>query len=194
MVAARNPAGVEVAELPSSDARFRRIFDAHLPAVQRYCARRLRTADANDAVSEVFLVVWRRIEEVPLGDETLPWVLGVARNAVRNMQRSGRRASRLLAKTGKEPVVPDPGPEAQVVRATEYEEVAAALGTLSAEDQEVIRLRAWEELTAPQIAAVVGCSVPAAEKRIARASARLSRAVERRRAVGTPGARNRGDA
>lgn len=169
-----------MAQSPSSGAKFRGIFDAHLPMVQRYCVRRLSTADANDAVSEVFLVVWRRIDEVPGGDETLPWVLGVARNAVRNLQRSGRRAARLSVKTATEPVVDDPGPELQVLRAAEYEVVAAALATLSAGDQEVIRLRAWEELTAPQIAAVLGCSVPAAEKRVARASARLSRAVERR--------------
>lgn len=177
---------------PSRDAKFRGIFDAHLPMVQRYCVRRLQTADANEAISEVFLVVWRRIDEIPGGDETLPWVLVVARNVVRNLQRTSRRSIRLLEKIGREPVVPDPGPEAQVVRATEYEAVAAALETLSTADQEVIRLRAWEELSAAQIAAVLGCSLPAAEKRVARASTRLSRAVERQQSVRSRAIRKRG--
>jgi len=61
-----------VTQSPSNEAKFRRIFDAHVSVVHRYCLRRLSVADANDAVSEVFLVAWRRIEEIPEGEETLP--------------------------------------------------------------------------------------------------------------------------
>ena len=64
-----------MAQSPSNHAKFRRIFDTHVPIVHLYCLRRLRVADANDAVSEVFLVTWRRIEHVPGGEETLPWLL-----------------------------------------------------------------------------------------------------------------------
>ena len=184
--------GVDVASSPSNDAKFRRIFDAHAPMVHRYCLRRLSVADANDAVSEVFLAVWRRIEEVPEGDHMLPWILGVARNTVRNAQRSLRRTTRLAARVGDEPTVNAPGPEVQVVRSSEYAEVAAALEGLRPEDQEVIRLRAWEELTASQVATVLGCSVAAAEKRISRASARLTAAVERRRLINRPRAMRKG--
>ena len=172
-----------MAQSPSSDAKFRAIFDAHYPTVQRYCVRRLPVADANDAASEVFLVAWRRRDHAPAGDETLPWLLGVARNVVRNIQRSARRSDRLVARAGDEPRREDPGPEVQVVRRSEFEEVAAALDSLSEDDREVIRLRAWEELTAPQIATVLGVSLEAAKKRISRASARLTKAVERQRTV-----------
>lgn len=181
-----------MAPSPADDAKFRRIFDTHVPIVHRYCLRRLSVDDANDAVSEIFLVAWRRIEEIPGGEETLPWLLGVARNVVRNVSRSVRRSERLTARAGDEPMTNDPGPEVQVVRSSEYAEVAAALGTLSPRDREVIRLRAWEELTAPQIAMVLGCSVAAAEKRIARSSARLTAAVERRRLVARPRAIRKG--
>jgi RNA polymerase sigma-70 factor (ECF subfamily) len=174
---------VDVAQSPSNDAKFRRIFDAHFAAVQRYCVRRLPTADANDAVSEVFLVVWRRIDDVPAGDETMPWLIGVARNAVRNVARSRARSTRLAAKVSDLPTEVDPGPEVQVVMGSEYDEVGAALATLKDDDREVIRLRAWEELSAPQIAEVMGCSVSAAEKRIGRAWARLSNAVDRNRSA-----------
>ena len=175
-----------MAQSPSSDAKFRRIFDAHVPIVHRYCLRRLSVADANDAVSEVFLVAWRRIEEVPGGDETLLWLLGVARNAVRNVTRSVRRSERVAARVADEPAVDDPGPEVQVVRSSEYAEVAEALASLKSQDREVIRLRVWEELTAPQIAVVMDCSLSAAEKRITRASARLTAALKRRRLVAVP--------
>jgi len=184
-----------VAESPGSDTKFRQVFDAHLSSVQRYCARRLRPADANDAVAEVFLVAWRRIHRMPEGDEALPWLLGVARNVIRNLERSGRRSLRLKARVEQEPTPANPGPEAQVIRHVEYAEVAAALSSLNQADQEVIRLRAWEELTAPQIAVVLGCSVAAAEKRVTRASQRLTRAVERRKVKVRPRAiREGGDA
>lgn len=184
-----------MAESPSSDTKFRKVFDAHLPSVQRYCARRLRPADANDAVAEVFLVAWRRIGQLPEGDEALPWLLGVARNVIRNLERSGRRASRLKARVEQEPTPANPGTEAQVIRRVEYDEVAAALESLNPADREVIRLRAWEELTAPQIAVVLGCSVAAAEKRVTRASQRLTKAVERRKVRVRPRAiREGGDA
>jgi RNA polymerase sigma-70 factor (ECF subfamily) len=175
-----------VAPSPSNDAKFRRIFDAHISIVHRYCLRRLCVADANDAVSEVFLVAWRRIEQIPGGEETLPWLLGVTRNVVRNAERSARRSERLTARVGDEPMPHDPGPEVQIVRSSEYAEVAAALAGLKPKDREVIRLRVWEELTAPQIALVLGCSVAAAEKRITRAAARLSAAVEGRRSMARP--------
>ena len=172
-----------MAQSPSSDAKFRGIFDAHFAEVQRYCVRRLRPADANDATSEVFLVAWRRIDAVPDGDEVLPWLIGVARNVVRNAVRANNRSARLASKVSDYTVDEQEGPERQVVMSFQFEEVQAALEGLREDDREVIRLRTWEEMTAPQIATVFDCSTSAAEKRITRAWSRLSKAVERNRTV-----------
>ena len=165
------------------DAKFRGVFDAHFVEVQRYCMRRLRTADANDATSEVFLVAWRRIDAVPAGDEALPWLIGVARNVVRNAVRSNNRSVRLASKVSNDIVEEQKGPETQVVMSSQFEEVQAVLDGLREDDREVIRLRMWEEMTAPQIATVLGCSTSAAEKRITRAWSRLTKAVERNQTV-----------
>ena len=175
--------GVELAQAPSSDAKFRRIFDQHFVEVQRYCVRRLSPADANDATSEVFLVAWRRIDSVPGGGEALPWLIGVARNVVRNAARSNTRSLRLASKVSQQRTEYSPSPETQVVMGSQFAEVEAALELLSDDDREVIRLRTWEELTAPEIATVFGCSTSAAEKRVTRAWQRLSKAVERNRTI-----------
>ena len=53
-----------------------------------------------------------------------------------------------------------------------------ALRTLSDADQEVLMLRAWEGLSASEVAHAVGCSSSAAEKRLARAMRRLEAAVK----------------
>lgn len=182
-----------MAPAPSNDAKFRKIFDAYFAEVQRYCVRRVSAADANDATSEVFLVAWRRIEAVPEGDETLPWLIGVARNVLRNIMRSNRRSTRLASKASDYAIEQVLGPETQVVMSSQFEEVQAALSTLSDDDQEIIRLRAWEELTGPQIAGVLKCSTSAAEKRMARAWSRLSKAVERERAIHPRISRRGGD-
>lgn len=170
---------MELALSPASDAKFREIFDMHFLEVQRYCIRRLSAADANDATSEVFLVAWRRLDSVPPDDGTLPWLIGVARNVVRNVERSNIRSVRLASKVSDLPTEPPPGPETQVVMGSQFEQVQAAMAGLSDDDREVIRLRTWEELTAPQIARVLGCSTAAAEKRVTRAWSRLTKAVER---------------
>lgn len=181
---------------PIAGAAFRKVFDATFDDVRRFCLRRVPLADVNDAVSEVYLVAWRKADEMPVGSETLPWLYGVARNVVRHVERGNRRRFRLDAMAMREPAAAAEGPEIQVIRRSEDAELAAAIRRLSESDQEVIRLRAWEELSAPAIAQVLGCSVAAAEKRVTRAFKRLERTLGARNGVMTRRATvtKRGDA
>lgn len=165
---------------PNRDTVFREVYDATFDEVRRFCLRRLPASDVNDAVSEVYLVAWRRVDKVPPGDETLPWLYGVARNVVRHTERSNRRRLRLTTKATREPTAMAAGPETHVVRRAEDEALAAGIGRLSLSDQELVRLRAWEDLPAPAIALVLGCSVSAAEKRVARAFLRLEKTLTAR--------------
>ena len=160
---------------PVEDPTFRAVYDRYFDHVARYCLRRLPEVESHDAVSEVFLVVWRRIDEIPDGDETLLWLYSVARNVVRNAERSQRRVLRVLARMRREPQYAQSGPEIQVVRHEEDEMLLWALEQLKPEDREVLRLRTYEQLTTPEIAAVLDCSDAAARKRIARAIQRLRR-------------------
>ena len=160
-----------MAQSQATDAKFRRLFDEYFAEVRSYCLRRLSVADANDAVSEVFLVAWRRRNDVP--SDVRPWLFAIARNVVRNNARSTVRAHRLTSRVRAEPVYPEPGPELQVVRNAEDEALLVAVEALPGKYAEVLRLWAWEWLTAPQIADVVGCSVSAAEKRLSRALKRM---------------------
>ena len=160
-----------MAQSLATDAEFRRLFDEYFAEVRSYCLRRLSVADANDAVSEVFFVAWRRRDDVPT--EIRPWLFAIARNVVRNSARSLVRAGRLLDRARVEPVRPDPGPEVQVVRNAEDEALLGVVQSLPDKYAEVLRLWAWEWLTTPQIAEVVGCSVSAAEKRLTRALKRM---------------------
>ncbi len=57
--------------------RLEALFAEHSGAVRAYALRRIDPAAADDTVSEVFLVAWRRIEDCPA--DALPWLLACAR-------------------------------------------------------------------------------------------------------------------
>lgn len=176
-------------DTPNS-ARFDQIFAEHYESVSRYCHRRLPSDDANDATAEVFVVAWRKIGDVPQGDEALPWLYAVSRNEVSRARRSNRRSGALHTKLGGQASYPDAGPEVVVVRNADHERLLAALGRLKPKDQEVLRLRAYEHLTLAEVSIVLGCSVPAAKQRSARAMKRLRQAADLPGAQrATPGSR-----
>jgi len=160
-----------------TEAEFQVIYDRHFDSVARYCLRRLPEHAAQDAVSEVFLAAWRRFDSMPTGDGSLPWLYGVARNVVRNASRSQRRSMRLSAKSKAQPHYPEPSPELQIIRNEQDAELVAALESLKPDEQEVLRLRAYEGLSVKQISLALGCSEDAAKKRVSRALNRLRKAA-----------------
>ena len=151
------------------------MFDAHHRDIHGYCLRRLPVDDANEATSEVFLTAWRRYNAIPAGDAALPWLYGVARNTVRNYQRSERRRIRLAVRTGSLARATQDGPDVIVVRNAEHERVIAAMATLRERDREILALKIWENLTNEQVGTVVGITHRAVEGRYTRALKKLAK-------------------
>lgn len=162
-----------------SDIRFRRMFEAHSRAIQLYCGRRLQAADAGLAASEVFVVAWKRIDDVPAEPDTLPWLYGVARNVVRNLERSTRRRSRLSARAVAQADAPAASADMPVVQREEHRLVHEALAGLKETDRHILTLHAWEDLSAHEIAVALDISVDAAHMRLNRARKRLARELDR---------------
>jgi RNA polymerase sigma-70 factor (ECF subfamily) len=152
--------------------RFEHLFEAHHRALLAYAARRCPSVtDAEDVVADVFLVAWRRLDDVPAGDTALPWLYGVARRTITNQRRSTKRRTNLQARleqTAERPVA-DATPDT--------EPALDALARLKADDQELLRLVAWEELSHAEIAAMLGISVNAVAIRLHRARARFEQAL-----------------
>ncbi|MGY0060922.1 RNA polymerase sigma factor [Streptomyces sp. LZ34] len=76
-------------EKPDDADRFTAMYDACRQRVWAYAAARAGQQAADEAVSETFAVAWRRIRDVP--EPPLPWLLGVARNVLRESTRANRR-------------------------------------------------------------------------------------------------------
>jgi RNA polymerase sigma factor (sigma-70 family) len=155
--------------------RFEVVYAAHHAPLLGYVLRRTGNGDdAADVFAETFLTAWRRLEEIPPGDEARLWLYGVARRVLANHRRGERRrsalADRLRADLATAPPHADPPRQAT----GELAEVSRAFRRLPEADQELLALSGWEGLDAGQIAITLGCSRNAARIRLHRARRRFA--------------------
>ncbi|WP_110240493.1 RNA polymerase sigma factor [Nocardioides gilvus] len=157
-------------DTPRDEAWLEDLFRRHHAAVRTYCARRLG-ASGDDVVSEVFAVAWRKREVVP--DRPLPWLYAVAARELLHLQRSeGRRAGHEGRAAARRDERADPF-TAVDDRLSAQAPISAAMGRLRPTDAEILRLWAWEELSATEIAVVLDISATTARVRLHRARLRL---------------------
>lgn len=165
---------------PAAESRFDSLYRAHADAIRSYCLRRLGANDASDAAADVFVVVWRRLDACPDGDEARLWIYGIARNVVANRRRAGARSTALINRAAAVAPSADPGPELVIVRRSEYQELDAALERLPIRYREALVLAEWDGLDRESIARLEGVSRAAIDKRISRAYKKLTRLMNRR--------------
>ncbi len=158
------------------DRRLRDLYDRYHADLDAYCRRRLPEAQATDIVSEVFVTAWRRLEDVPDAAQ-LPWLYGIAKRVIANHRRSLKRQARLGERLRSQPADFVPDADVPVVRREEDRLVLAALERLSPLDQEVLRLRAWEEMSSAEIGTVMGITAAAVDMRLTRARRRMERSL-----------------
>ena len=149
---------------------FTALFETTYPQVMAFARRRSSTlADAEEVVSETFIVAWRRMDDLPNAeDERAAWLLGVARRVLANQRRSTSRRGYLMDRLRSRATTAAANADAEV------SPVVEALHELRREDQEILRLRAWEGLTHAEIAVVMGITENAAAIRLHRARKRLA--------------------
>lgn len=154
------------------------LFTSHAADVYAFALRRTSRSAAQDAVSETFLVAWRRLDSVP--EAPKPWLLGVARRVLANQRRAEGRQIALRTRLGStqpnawgQDAEQLAGPAAPIGDSA----VLAALGALSPAERDAITLVAWDGLTAEEAATVLDCSRAAFYVRLHRARRRLTSAL-----------------
>jgi RNA polymerase sigma-70 factor (ECF subfamily) len=167
---------------------FERLYAVHHRTILAYCARRVSRTDAWDAASDVFLVAWRRLHEVPPIDEARAWLIGVAVHVLANQRRSESRRARLLQRSSQNrPWAPMP--DELLLRNEEDREVLEALSRLSPTYREIIQLTLWEELSPAEIAMALRISRDAVDQRYLRAKRRLARELALQPFINRPATR-----
>jgi RNA polymerase sigma factor (sigma-70 family) len=149
-------------------ARFERLWATSYAAVHGHAARRVGAERADEVCAEVFLIAWRRLDELPA--DTLPWLFATSRNVIGTLWRGDGRRERLrerLEVQSPEAVTDEP----ELLDA----ELEAALGRLGELDRELVLLVYWEGLTPARAAKVLGLVPATARTRLWRARSRLGR-------------------
>ena len=145
--------------------RFEEIVREVLEPLRRFLARRTDPATADDALAETLMVCWRRYDELP--PDPLPFAYGVARLCLANAERGARRQRRLAGRIASlDPPREAPAPVGD-------DRLAEAMARLTPGDAELLRLWAWEQLTAGEIATVLDITANAASIRLHRAKEKL---------------------
>lgn len=163
--------------VPDEPSRFEQLFERHHPRLVAYCLRRTQTpADAEDAAAEAFTLAWRRRDVAPEPEVALPWLYAIVRRTLANQRRGNDRRGRLATRIDLSGSVGAPVGEVSGP-------AIAALERLRPDDQELLRLVAWEELRHDQIAEVLGISTNAVAIRLHRARVRFEQEL---RATSSP--------
>jgi len=130
-----------------------RLYRQHAPALRLYA--RQWSDSGEDLVQDAFV---RLAQQTPAPERVLSWLYRVIRNqALANYRSSARRRNRERARAGAWFRVADDPLDAQ--------EATRLLAELSLEMREVIVAKLWGGLTFAEIAELVGCSLPTAQRR-----------------------------
>jgi RNA polymerase sigma-70 factor, ECF subfamily len=155
---------------PAQSGRLEQLIVDYVGDVVAYCRWRCTSEeDAQDAVSEVFLVAWRRLDDVPDDEAARVWLLATARRVIANERRARGRRSRLMERVR----VMDPPDAAEWPLEVGQGDVADALRQLDPADREILLLAEWEGLSSTEIGAVMGCLAVTARGRLHRARERF---------------------
>jgi RNA polymerase sigma-70 factor (ECF subfamily) len=165
-------------EDPASDIfrpRFEAAFDAHHAHVLAFALRRVDgRATAEDVVSETFAVVWQKRDLIP--EEPLGWIYAIARRVIANQRRSEGRRGRLRERISSEVAIA--GEQDSAAMIDQRSAIATAFASLSQTDQEILRLIAWDEVSAAEGAQVLDCTPAAFRVRLHRARRALRHALD----------------
>jgi len=158
------------------------LYDRYAKRIYNHCFRMLASGhDAEDAVAQAFLVLWRRRTRAPLHDgSAAPWLYGVATNAARNISRGRQRQLRVAGRMGDLDQHHEDHSEVvdeRVDAERRMSDVLAAVRRLPRREQEVLALVAWSGLSYQETAAALGIPVGTVRSRLSRARARLGQDI-----------------
>ena len=151
------------------ERRFTDLFAETYASVLRFVERRVHPSQAEDIAAEVFVVLWRRLDDVPADrEDARAWLFGVARRTLMARMRGERRRQALAVRIAVDRHhTAYEGLNADLVAGRL--DLAQAWTRLSSVHQEALALAVWEGLDSPRAARVLGISPVAYRLRLSRA-------------------------
>jgi len=151
----------------------------YLSRLDAFVASRVANQHVDDICSEVIAIAWQKRANLPADDASderdplLGYLFATARFQIKNLERRLNTSYRHLNHFATSAVA-DSAEEA----ALRDEAAIEAFKTLSHKDRDLLILVAWDGLTVPQIAHLLGITENNVSVRISRARARLVAALQ----------------
>jgi len=157
---------------------FSGIFERHIRPVGGYIRRRLGADAVEDALSETFLVAFRRRGSFDQRIESaLPWLLGIATRIVKKHRAvEARQWQSFQAVSGSASVEENAHAvtERRVDASAALRALAPRIAALAARDRDALLLYAWADLTYEQVADALGVPVGTVRSRLNRVRRKLA--------------------
>jgi RNA polymerase sigma-70 factor, ECF subfamily len=160
-------------------AAFGELYRRHAPAVHAWCVRRLAWA-ASDLTAETFAQAWlsRRSFRDRRDGSALPWLLGIARNVLRESVRRDRIETRARERLGLPlDLAVEDGYADVDARLSPRRGLEDALAELPEHERQALELRVVGGLEYADVADALAIRPAAARLRVSRALRRLAAAT-----------------
>jgi RNA polymerase sigma-70 factor (ECF subfamily) len=174
-----------IAPRSTREARVRALMQAHFASVWR-AVKRLGVADGatDDAAQRVFLVAVSKLDEIRPGGERA-YLLGIAARVASDFRRAAsRRPEIATGDAGAGDASSVPLADALLDEKRTREVLARVLDGLTPDLREAFVLFELEELTAPEVAAIIGVPEGTVASRVRRARTEIRASFERWRKLG----------
>ena len=166
-----------LSQAPDREHTFRQLYEVVYPDLIRFVQRRAHPDHAEDVVAEAFLVVWRRLDELPgRHGDARAWIFGITRNILLNTHRGEQRRVALGVRLADAAALTYLDEDADPI--LNRVDLGRAWRVLSEVHQEALGLVVFEDLNAPQAAEVLGISPVAFRLRLSRARRALRLLLE----------------
>jgi RNA polymerase sigma-70 factor (ECF subfamily) len=183
-ISGRLPAGwLAVSADAGRDAReleFARLFEEYSAPIYNYVMRMVGDHDrAADITQDSFIKAYRKLDTLTDATSTRSWLYRIATNTAIDEMRRRRLVSPMGADEERHRQRPDDrlDPEAQVMSTTLDERVQRALLSLRPNHRQCLLLSDMDDMSAHQIAEVMGMSYGAVRTLLCRARGEMRRAL-----------------
>lgn len=157
------------------------VFRRHVRPITGYAIRRCDNADdVADLVSDTFMIALDAANRyVPLTDDALPWLFGIARRVHTRQRRRTKSFLRLVSKNTNSQIRYNPAEteaiDAAIDASRAATEMQEAMRRLSSGEREVLELVAFEGLSPSEVAVVLDLTPNAARLKLSRARRNMQR-------------------
>lgn len=167
--------------LPDDPALFASIYRQTHPAVLGFISRRLIPRDfarAEELAHDTFLIAWRRFTDLPRDlDGARAWLFTTARNLLLKSNERNRRGN-LGVRISDDAIGFIPAPNNDINNRGFQIDLKSAWSQLRPDEQEVISLTYWDDLTSADAGRILGISDRAYRQKLHRARAKLRKILE----------------